>query len=85
MRKIIIFVSLIFLLTLVSGCSNNKGIEIRSTIVDKKVVESNQYYFLVTYRMENMEGLFEATIKVNKSTFDRYSIGDIYIFYRPAP
>ncbi len=84
MRKIIVFVSLIFLLTLVSGCSNNKGIEIRSTIVDKKVVESNQYYFLVTYRMENMEELFEATIKVNKSTFDRYSIGDIYIFYRPA-
>jgi hypothetical protein len=41
---------------------------------------------MVTYKIEGMEGNFEATIKIDKKAeFDKYSVGDEYIFYRPSP
>ena len=85
MRKIISIIALVILLVLISGCSTNKGVETKSTIVNKEIKDGNQYYFYVTYKIEGMEGDFEATIKIDKkATYDKYSIGDEYIFYRPT-
>jgi hypothetical protein len=40
---------------------------------------------MVTYKIEGMEGDFDATIKIDKkSEYDKYSVGDEYIFYRPS-
>lgn len=85
MKKIIFILMLVTLLVLISGCSTDKGVETKSTIVNKEEKYGNQYYFYVTYKIEGMEGDFEATIKIDKkSTFDSYDIGDEYIFYRPS-
>jgi hypothetical protein len=85
MRKTIILIAFFLLLALVNGCSSNKGVETKSTIVSKDTVNGN-YYFMVTYKIEGMEGNFEATIKIDKKVeFDKYSVGDEYIFYRPSP
>lgn len=84
MRKIIILIAFFLLLAVIGGCSSNKGEETRSTIVNKEVINGN-YYFMVTYKIEGMEGDFDATIKIDKkSEYDKYSVGDEYIFYRPS-
>lgn len=85
MKRIISLIALVTLLVLFSGCSTNKGVETKSTIIDKQIIDGNQYYFMVTYKIEGMEGDFEATIKIDKkATYDSYFIGDEYIFYRPS-
>jgi hypothetical protein len=85
MKRIISVIALVTLLVLFSGCSTNKGVETKSTINDKQIMDGNQYYFMVTYKIEGMEGDFEATIKIDKkATYDSYNIGDEYIFYRPS-
>ena len=47
---------LVTLLVLISGCSTDKGVETKSTIVNKEEKYGNQYYFYVTYKIEGMEG-----------------------------
>jgi serine protease inhibitor len=85
MRKILLILVLITLMILCTGCTTNQGVETKSKIVDKQVIDGNQYYFMVTYKIDGLEGDFEATIKINKkATFDSYAIGDEYIFYRPS-
>lgn len=86
MRKIIYIPFLFLCFVLISGCmDNNKYIETKSTITNKGILDSNQYYFYVSYKIEGMDGLFEATIKVkNKTEYDKYDIGDEYIFKRPV-
>lgn len=86
MKKILSVLAIVLCLALVSACSNNNFVNTKSTIVDKDIVDNNQYYFYVTYKIDGMEGLFEATIKVSgKTEYDKYDVGDEYTFKRPAP
>lgn len=66
MKKIIFILALVSLLVLFSGCSMDKGIETKSTIVNKEEKYGNPYYFYVTYKIEGMVEDFEVTIKIDK-------------------
>lgn len=86
MKKILSVLAIVLCLTLVSACSNNNMVNTKSTVVNKEIIDNNQYYFYVTYKIDGMEGEFEATIKVSgKTEYDKYSVGDEYTFKRPAP
>ncbi len=82
MKKIIILAMAAVLLLTVSACSGGDTVEVESTIVEKVVVDGDRYQFKVTYSLEGNPG-YEATISVNKRTWDRYNVGDIYKFKRP--
>lgn len=72
------------ILVFIAGCTdNNKYVETKSTITNKDVLDSNQYFFYASYEIEGREGLNEVTIKVkNKTEYDQYEVGDEYIFKR---
>jgi hypothetical protein len=88
MRRIIFVVVILAVLATVGYVltRNNSGYaETTSTIVNKEVVGTNQYYFYVEYEIEGYEGIFTATIKVpNRTIYDRYDVGDKYVFRRPV-
>jgi hypothetical protein len=86
MKKILFVSFLLLCFVLVSGCiDTTKYVETKSTITNKEIIDSNQYYFYVSYNIEGMDGLFEATIKVkNRTDYNKYSIGDEYVFKRPV-
>ncbi len=86
MKKLILISVLVIGVLLIGGCSGSpKTVDTKSIIVNKEVVSSNQYYFYVTYKITGMDGDFEATIKVkNQTEYDRYNVGDEYIFKRPV-
>lgn len=51
-------------------------------------LHGTQYYSYVQYEavIDGIPGTFEATIKVrNRAQYERYSVGDRYVFRRPAP
>lgn len=86
MKKLLYLSLLILCLGLLLGCGDNrKYTDTTSTIINKEVQKSNQYYFYVTYKIDGMEGMFDATIKVkNVTEYNKYVIGDEYIFKRPV-
>ncbi len=85
MRKSI-FVTILVLSLLVSGCGvSNKYESTKSIITEKEIQNGNQYYFYVSYKIEGTEGEYTATIKIsNKTTYDKYEVGDEYVFKRPV-
>jgi hypothetical protein len=73
LKKLIYITVLILCFALILGCNDNKYVETKSIITNKEIKDSDQYYFYVSYAIEGMDGLFEATIKVkNKSVYDSY-------------
>ena len=84
MKNFMVKCCLVLILLMFVGCSANQGIRTEGIIAEKQVRQDNQYYFIVDYKIEGMEGEFQLLTKVNKSTFVRYSVGDLYIFYRPS-
>ena len=87
MRRTALVVFFILLLAFVAACSP-RGLETQSTIVRKEIKDGNQYYFYVTYEavIDGIPGTFEASIKLpGRAEYERYNMGDKYVFWRPAP
>jgi len=88
MTKKLLFLLVVFCLIFTLGCGGVRSVDTESTIVRKEVKDGNQYYFYVEYIavIDGIEGSFTATIKLpNKAIYDRYEVGDKYVFKRPVP
>ena len=87
MRIVAFLLICMMALSAAAACTRG-GIETQSVILRKEVQDGTQYYFYVQYEavIDGIPGTFEATIKVrNRAEYDRYSVGDRYVFRRPAP
>lgn len=84
MKKIFsLFVLALLGLALV-GC-NDDSIKVESTIIGMEIVDGS-YVLYVEYELEGFEEPLTATIYIkSKSEFDKYQLGDKYVFTRPNP
>ena len=73
----------VFMMTLVA-CDDSNTIEVEATITEK-VYRNGQHYFNLSYELEGFHEPLTAQEAVSKRIYDKYDVGDTYLFKRPAP
>ena len=73
----------LFMVTLIA-CDDPNMIEVEATITEK-VIRNGQHYFNLSYELEGFHEPVTAQEAVSKRIYDKYDVGDTYLFKRPAP
>ena len=83
MKKGLLIFIIILAISVLAGCIvNNRMEKTDGIITGKEIVNDNEYYFIVSYKIEGKLGNYEYRVKVNSTVFSTYGVGDSYTFNR---
>ncbi|TVP94122.1 MAG: hypothetical protein EA374_07930 [Acholeplasmatales bacterium] len=84
MKRLVLLCLVFTFLFSLAACDDSNTIEVEATITEK-VIRNGQHYFNLSYELEGFHAPLTAQEAVSKRVFDRYDVGDTYLFKRPAP
>lgn len=84
MKKIVLLLLIMSITLGLLGCRDDDSIQVDAIIISK-VERSGGYYFNLEYELEGFESKLTAQELVTKRIYDRYNVGDTYLFKRPKP